>query len=240
MGPPLNSGAGRAAAARDGVIEMRLESLDRLFDPVDPSPFGEQDLSQWAAEYIVESVKEMKSPEPRALELLVAGHTDSSRDAATETAVHRYFARQATVRQRSLRRLLTRGVITLAIGVTFLVAFFGVSHLIGWLLGDGPITTLLREGSLIVGWVAMWRPMEIFLYDWWPIVGERRLHDRLSRINVRVVASPSPSATGASGGRPGQAAARSIERWENEGGRIPQRDPRGFGEQSPNPPALRS
>jgi len=35
--------------------------------------------------------------------------------------------------------------------------------------------------------VAMWRPLEIFLYDWWPIVGERRIHDRLSRIDVQVV-----------------------------------------------------
>jgi hypothetical protein len=33
----------------------------------------------------------------------------------------------------------------------------------------------------------MWRPLEIFLYDWWPIVGERRLYERLSRIDVRTV-----------------------------------------------------
>jgi hypothetical protein len=45
----------------------------------------------------------------------------------------------------------------------------------------------LDERLLIVGWVAMWRPLEIFLCDWWPIAGERRLHDRLSRISVRVV-----------------------------------------------------
>jgi hypothetical protein len=199
---------------------MRLRAIDHLFDPVDPSPFGQQDLSQWAAEYIVESVKEMPSPEPCALEIVVAAPTDPCRDSATGVAVRDYFARQANLRQRSLRRLLRRGLITLAIGVTFLVAFFGVSHLVARLLGDGPVTTLLREGSLIVGWVAMWRPIEIFLYDWWPIVGERRLHDRLSRINVRVVALPSAPATGETGGRPGQAAARSIERWENEGGRL--------------------
>jgi hypothetical protein len=39
---------------------------------------------------------------------------------------------------------------------------------------------------IIVGWVAMWRPLDIFLYDWWPIVSERRLHDRLSRVKVRI------------------------------------------------------
>jgi hypothetical protein len=45
----------------------------------------------------------------------------------------------------------------------------------------------VRESMLIIGWVAMWRPLEVLLYDWWPIVGEQRLHDRLSRISVRIV-----------------------------------------------------
>jgi hypothetical protein len=53
-------------------------------------------------------------------------------------------------------------------------------------LGGG-MTALLRERLVIGGWVAMWRPLEIFLYDWWPILGEQRTYDRLSRIEVRVV-----------------------------------------------------
>jgi hypothetical protein len=32
----------------------------------------------------------------------------------------------------------------------------------------------------------MWRPLEIFLYDWWPVRGDARLFDRLSAMTVRV------------------------------------------------------
>ena len=32
----------------------------------------------------------------------------------------------------------------------------------------------------------MWRPLEIFLYDWWPIRAEARLFDRLSVMPVRI------------------------------------------------------
>jgi hypothetical protein len=39
---------------------------------------------------------------------------------------------------------------------------------------------------VIGGWVAMWRPLEIFLYDWWPIQAERKLFDRLSIMPVRI------------------------------------------------------
>jgi hypothetical protein len=52
---------------------------------------------------------------------------------------------------------------------------------------------LFEQGLLIVGWVAMWRPLEIFLYDWWPILGERRIHDDLSRIQVRIALRTEPS-----------------------------------------------
>jgi hypothetical protein len=38
---------------------------------------------------------------------------------------------------------------------------------------------------IIGGWVAMWRRLEIFLYDWWPIRSERKLFDRLSAMPVR-------------------------------------------------------
>lgn len=41
-------------------------------------------------------------------------------------------------------------------------------------LTAGPVREILREGLVITGWVAMWRPLEILLYDWWPLIDERR------------------------------------------------------------------
>ena len=41
-------------------------------------------------------------------------------------------------------------------------------------LTAGAVREILREGLVITGWVAMWRPLEILLYDWWPLIDERR------------------------------------------------------------------
>lgn len=49
---------------------------------------------------------------------------------------------------------------------------------------------MLRESLLIGGWVAMWRPLEIFLYDWWPIRADARLFDRLAAMPVRIATHP--------------------------------------------------
>ena len=102
-------------------------------------------------------------------------------------AIHLHFARRAQVLRQNLRQLLRRGSISLAIGLSFLVTFFLLGQLIGRLMGETQWAFLLRESLMIGGWVAMWKPLEIFLYDWWPIVGERRLYDRLSRIQARVI-----------------------------------------------------
>ena len=45
------------------------------------------------------------------------------------------------------------------------------------------------EGLIILGWVALWRPMEIFLYEWWPILRERNLYRHLATAEVVVRSS---------------------------------------------------
>ena len=37
------------------------------------------------------------------------------------------------------------------------------------MLDENRFADVIRESLLIGGWVAMWRPLEVFLYDWWPI-----------------------------------------------------------------------
>jgi len=64
---------------------------------------------------------------------------------------------------------------------------FLLGQLVRRIMGETQWAFLLRESLLIGGWVAMWKPLEIFLYDWWPILGKRRIQDRLSRIQVRIV-----------------------------------------------------
>ena len=51
---------------------------------------------------------------------------------------------------------------------------------------DGTLITILRESLLIGGWVAMWRPMEIFLYERWPGKRKQALYTRLSMMQVRL------------------------------------------------------
>jgi hypothetical protein len=71
----------------------------------------------------------------------------------------------------------------------------GLGDLLESLLRGRPLAGVLRESILIGGWVAMWRPLEIFLYDWWPIRADVRLYERLSAMPVRVESGGGAPAT---------------------------------------------
>jgi hypothetical protein len=170
------------------TMEMHLRDLRQLFDSMDPSPFFEKDLDPNAEEYIVESAKELPAARPCTLVI----HLDqppalSGEEQDVGDAIRVHFQRRAKLLHRDLRQLLRRGLISLGIGFLFLLAVFLLAQLVNHWLGDTPWERLLREGLIIVGWVAMWRPLEIFLYDWWPIFGEQRLHERLSNLHVRLI-----------------------------------------------------
>ena len=78
-------------------------------------------------------------------------------------AIREFFSQRALASRRRLRELFRRGRTSLAIGVTFLAASFLVGDLVARLLGERGIGEIIRESFLIGGWVAMWRPLEVFL-----------------------------------------------------------------------------
>lgn len=169
------------------VIELRLRDVDQLFDALDPAPFHEKELNSNAEEYLVESAKELLSGVPREIVLYVDRPKYVDGDIAIGSAIRDHFARRSTQLQRAMRRLLRRGFVSLLIGLSFLTAMFALAQALGAWVGDHAVARVLHEGLMIIGWVAMWKPLEILLYDWWPILAERRLFDRLSRVPVRIV-----------------------------------------------------
>lgn len=166
-------------------IEVRLRDLSQLFNSMDPSPFIDRDLDDATEEFIVTWAREL--PHKAELELVIhlAAPPPADRVDGTEAAVRHYFESRAGMKRRELRFLLRRGRLSLVIGLVFLGVCRGLGEMaLRAPLGD--LTGFVELGLQIVGWVAMWRPLEIFLYDWWPILSDQRLLERLARMTVRL------------------------------------------------------
>jgi hypothetical protein len=170
------------------VIEIHVIELLQLFNAIDPSPFRERDLDPAAEEFIVGWARE--APRDARLALVVyldrpAGLPEEA--AILRDAVREFFSNRALVSRRRLRQLFRVGRTSLLIGLTVLAALLLIGDFAVRMLGEGGLGQVVRESLLIGGWVAMWRPMEIFLYEWWPIRDEAQLADRLAAMPVRIV-----------------------------------------------------
>ncbi len=45
------------------------------------------------------------------------------------------------------------------------------------------------EGFLIAGWVSLWYPIEVLLYEWWPYSRENRIYERIMNMDIVLKAS---------------------------------------------------
>jgi hypothetical protein len=171
------------------LIEMKLNSVSQLFNSLDPSPFHEKDLDDDAEEYIVSAAREFSLKTPLTVAIHLPGDAATSEtESSVATAVHHYFEYRALAADRELRLRLRHGRASLGIGLLFLFACISARQLVGN-LGHGTFAEILQEGLLISGWVAMWRPIQIFLYDWWPVRNLRELYRKLAHVRIEVRAT---------------------------------------------------
>ena len=176
--------------ASTNPIELRLTDISQLFDTLDPFPFPERDLDKDVEEFIVGWAREL--PRDHPLDIVVhvpASEIKMHNGKDIGAAMSRYFEYRASVIGRDLKELFRVGRLSLVIGLTVLGLTLTATQVIAGRISATPVGRFLEESLIIVGWVANWRPIEIFLYDWWPIVRRRNLYRRLAAASIELKAS---------------------------------------------------
>jgi hypothetical protein len=171
--------------AETATIELSVTTPEQLFNHLDPFPFRERDLDRAAEEFIVGWAQELPAKSP----IRIVVHIPRAKLGPApemEQALHAYFAYRADMMGRELRELFRTGRRALQIGLAVLLFSVAASQLLIARFGRDGAIAVLYEGLIILGWVANWRPLEIFLYDWWPIVERRRLYRRLSAAHIEL------------------------------------------------------
>ncbi len=170
------------------LIELLVDRLEYLFDPFDPFPVPTRDLSRGAEDFIVGWARELPPNASIGLRLHLRDEEASKADlAALKAAISRHFTYRAELVKGDQKELLAIGRVALLIGLCVLGACILARQVLVSILPGSPVSGILGEGLVIVGWVANWRPIEIFLYDWWPISRKRRLYEKLAAAGVEIV-----------------------------------------------------
>jgi len=175
------------ARSRTGArVELTLREQAQLFNTLDPFPFREKDLSADAERFIVEWAQELPKDQP--IEILIklptAGYDDSAaQDLAS--AITGWFAARVRSETKAMQALFRDARLAFVIGLAVLSGCL----FIAWRLSEstgGPFGRVLQESLIIIGWVVIWRPAEMVLYDWLPMVRRRTVYRRLASSRVIV------------------------------------------------------
>ena len=167
------------------VIDIRIQTLEQLFDSLDPSPVHDKALHRDAEAYLIECAGEFAAHE--SLELRLHGPPElAARLPEITRAIHAHFQLAHARAERQLRWRMRLGRVALAVGLLVLA---GTLLLRRTLLEQGTYAELLGESLLVLGWVALWRPTELLLFDRLESRAERARLRKLAAVPVHFVAS---------------------------------------------------
>lgn len=169
------------------LIELELHSMMQIFNSFDPAPFHEKELDEDAEVYIYNIVGEFPLKKPIEIVIYVPpSEFNRETERTLKEAIKNHFLYKKVLTEIDLKRLLQRGRRNLTIAVIFLFLCLLMIRLLST-FESGLLKTMLSEGFTIIGWVAMWEPINVFLYGWWPIVQKRNIYRKILKTDVNVL-----------------------------------------------------
>ncbi len=172
------------------ILEISVSSLDQLFDKRDPNPYRTKDLDEDIVEYLISSTQEVGYRSLGGIQIIspIEWSTDDKND--LEVAIKDFFLYREEITLKQLTATLMLGVKTLFIGIAFLSFAVTLPFLAKYTAAGEIFDKFLTEGFLLIGWVSMWKPINIFLYEWWPLADVAKIHRKLAGLRLSFSVSP--------------------------------------------------
>jgi hypothetical protein len=172
---------------KKAVIEMRIDSLQQLFDKRDPNPFRSKDLDEDVEEYILTCADEIGKKKLGKFRLLTLDPLNHQIIGTVKNAIYDYFHYRSAMTAKKINFTLKTGLKSLLIGSIFLTIAITFSFYVTKNMIDGYFRLYIKESLMLLGWVSMWKPVNIFLYEWWPLKEKKSLYEKLTTIEIDIV-----------------------------------------------------
>lgn len=175
----------------NGTSEIKLQLLninELLRSPI--SLYRKRTLKTDAEEFIVEEAEAL----PRKGEINMKVHLALSEVKYKDDlapAIHRHFGYRREQSQKKYKRIFQYGWRILFIALGLLAFVFSLTEITLHYIPDNRLILFIRESFIIFGWVALWHPMEVLLYDWYPVKTDINLYSRLEHSNVQIIINES-------------------------------------------------
>ena len=166
------------------VVEVALQSPNELYEDKDPSPLRLRDLRPSVENYIVNCVREIPLDQDVRIDFCFYDFEGAEhQNERIEKSIRNYFLYRSQVKMLEFRFKIKNGLKSIVIGLCFLFLCIYLSHTI--IKSDNKLLqTFFGEGLSVLGWVSLWNPIQIFLYEIWPILSMARSFKRCAQLDM--------------------------------------------------------
>ncbi len=111
----------------------------------------------------------------------------SENSLAIREAISAYFLYESALAKAQLRKRHRAARYFFLVGLVMLIACLSLAQFVESLNIAARISRIANVSLIIIGWVAMWHPIEALLYEWWPIREQRQYFDKIASLDIEVV-----------------------------------------------------
>ena len=166
-------------------IKLQLLNINELLrSPV--SIYLKSALTTDAEEFIVEEAEALPLKATINIKVQLASSEVKHKDDIAP-AIHRHFAYRREQSQKEYKRIFKYGWRILFIALALLAVIFSITEIAFYYMPDNKPVLFIHESFIILSWVALWRPLELLLYEWYPVKTDINLYTRLEQCNVQVI-----------------------------------------------------
>ena len=167
------------------VIEIAINTPYDLYEDKDPSPLKTRDLKPSVETYLIHCLREI----PKKLKVRIdfcfyEFSGDENEKQKLEKSVKSFLKYRAVTKKIDFRFRCFDGFKAIVIGLLFLFLCIYIQH-ISQVKNPDVLYTFYMEGLSVLGWVSLWNPVQIFLYEVWPILSYARSLKRCSELEMQ-------------------------------------------------------
>ena len=160
------------------AIDVSVGKIEELYEDFDSAAsYVKKDLDQDFAEYLIESVREIRSND-FVIRINLPVQVNEKHRERLQSSIKNYFRYLEFLEQRKLRKLLWRSFLLFCLGMFLLVISMTLKGNAGHL--SGVMEELIIEGLTVAAWVSLWSAFANLIFELAGIIGNIRLFRRIA------------------------------------------------------------
>ncbi len=168
------------------IIDISLNTINDLFNSFDKkTSFYKRELDQDFEDYLLASVRELEGHN-FVIRIEIENNYDKITEEPIRKAIKNHFRFLYWKERKKVSKVITKFLLLLLLGIALMALYYQHSAFIGNFNAIPIYSKLFIEGINIAGWVAFWEAFTCLIFDFIPIVKNRKIYERISKAGIQI------------------------------------------------------